>query len=445
MVRRDHSPARRLAGRSPSRLTAGLVALLTALATLAGTAQARAADTGVPKNAPNGHYHRQRLLHSPVHSTRPGTPGGQLTGAQPTFRPPGQQPPTSSRSPLGRAPITGPDLITVDECRGQDAAFQGQGWGKSRFASCQAENLTVLNEDCFLFICETVGTATVEITDIQYTRNALREADVVQVFNNWQLDGDIAELPLSADVTCKAADGFGPCTVVDGFGGPNIETVGQWAAEGSVTSRYYSFSQPDSAGVSPSQISYAALSWHFALIGGKPGADHADGPDSRFRCDAAPYLVNTYAGEGCVFPWVTETVRFYASDTPESAAHIITAQFHPDQTEPPRVGKVIPGAPGTAPLHRTADGTLIDAHRATAVNACNTYFPGYAAHGLDCDEYPFASTVEGADDNLQNYSVDPIDDSDNRSAGGILGAFYTGRRILGADETNDPFYVTVAP
>ncbi|MER7847411.1 NucA/NucB deoxyribonuclease domain-containing protein [Kitasatospora sp. NPDC096077] len=443
MARQEPTPPRTLfrPGRR-QRAVRVLVALAAVLAALATTGQAQVAGAATPRGDEPRHYHRHLISISPDHSTKPGTPGGRLTGREPA---PGRPAPADRVPPQLRIPVTGPDLMTVDECRGHDDAFGGTGWGKSRFAACQALNLKLVNQDCYLFICVTVGTATVEITDLQYGRNGGREVDVVQVLNNWTLDGDIAELLLSADVTCKAADGFGPCTVADGFGGPNIETIGQWIAEGTVTSRYYSFTQPATAGLGAAAISYANLAWHFALTGGDTGPDTTDGPDSKIRCDSAPYLTSTYAGEGCVFPWVTETVTFHHSDTPESVAHINLAQYHPDQTVPPKPGKSIPGAPGTSPLHRTADPTLIDGHRDTAVAACNTYYPGYAGRGLDCDEYPFASTLEGADNLTDDYSVDPIDDSDNRSAGGTLGAFYTGRRILGSDETNDPFYVATAP
>lgn len=401
-----------------------------------------------PSPTPSGGGHTSGYYIQVTTSTQTGrgTPGGKLSvdrllRGQPKLA----QHVGAGAAPRGATPDVGGDDMTIDECRANASSFAGNGWGKTRFVSCQAKNLHAWHVECWWVFCETVGTADVEVTDIQRSHNAGRDVDVVQVFNNWRLNGDIAELALSADITCAAAQGFGPCTPSPDFHGPYVQTIGQWAAEGSVTSRYYSFDLPGSAGTTSDLIAYAHLNWHFAIVGGENGPETVDGPDSQFRCDSATYIVDTNAGEGCVFPWVTETAHFHVSATPESANHILLAQFHPDQTVPPVANKSIPGAPGTLPLHRTAVQSDIDAHRATAVAACHTYFPGYDTAGKDCDEYPFASTLEGASDTNPNYSVDPIDPSDNRAAGGVLGAFYTYRRILGANLVNDPFYVQVDP
>ncbi|MFE5884812.1 NucA/NucB deoxyribonuclease domain-containing protein [Streptomyces hydrogenans] len=352
-------------------------------------------------------------------------------------------PGAGARAVPGAAASTGRDDMAGYECREQAAAFTGQGWGKSRFVTCQAHDLTVAKIECWLLWCRITGTAKVEVADIQRTRNGARQIDVVQVLDNWRLDGDIAAMPLSSEVTCTAGQGFGPCKVRDGHGGPQTQTVGEWAAEG-LTSRYFSFTLPEAGGLGQALISYADLAWHFWLpVGGVPGAERADGPNSSVRCDSASYIIKTWAGAGCVFPWVTETLEISATDYPESAAHILRAQHQPEETFPPAPGKKIPGAPGTAPLHRVADENTIDQHRNVSIAACLEWFPNYAHEGLDCDEYPFASTLEGADKSHKNYSVDPIPDTDNRGAGGKMSAFYTGRRILGSDFTHDPFYVDV--
>ncbi|MFB7619460.1 NucA/NucB deoxyribonuclease domain-containing protein [Kitasatospora sp. NPDC056181] len=338
---------------------------------------------------------------------------------------------------------SGQDELAAYECREQDSAFHDQGYGKSRFVTCQAFELHPTHVTCWWIFCSVTGSADAEMTDVQYGHNARREVDVVQVFGNWRLAGDIAEVPLSVNVTCTARPGFGPCVVDSGFGGPYVQPIGQWAAEG-LTSRYYSFRQDPAGGLGTALISYADLAAHVSVIG-EGAANPYDGPNSGIRCDSATYIVNTAAGEGCIFPWVTESLHISHADYPESADHIITAQYHPDQTVPDAPSKNIPGAPGAAPLHRVADDTAIDAHRKVSVAACEKYFPNYAHEGLDCDEYPFASTLEGADDNLKNYSVEPIHDWDNRGVGGKLSAFYQNRRILGSDLTNDPFYVQVDP
>jgi hypothetical protein len=135
----------------------------------------------------------------------------------------------------------------------------------------------------------------------------------------------------------------------------------------------------------------------------------------------------------------------------QTANHILAAQTNPNNTIPPAFPtKFIPGAPGTSPLHRITDQAYPEAqwvanNRSQANATCNTYFPGYAAQGLQCDEYPFATTLEGAANMANGYSVLPIAASDNQSAGGSLGNWYSARRILGVGDHHDPFFVQIDP
>jgi hypothetical protein len=55
----------------------------------------------------------------------------------------------------------------------------------------------------------------------------------------------------------------------------------------------------------------------------------------------------------------------------------------------------------------------------------------------DCDEYPFASVLEGG--RTGNFAVKYIWASQNRSAGGKLGGFYHTERIA----YGDAFYVVI--
>ncbi|MYT22644.1 hypothetical protein GTW69_20530, partial [Streptomyces sp. SID7760] len=55
--------------------------------------------------------------------------------------------------------------------------------------------------------------------------------------------------------------------------------------------------------------------------------------------------------------------------------------------------------------------------------------PPYAP-GLECDEYPFSSTHEGAADPEWDFSVRAVSKADNGSAGSKLVNFYTDDRIL---------------
>jgi len=375
-------------------------------------------------------------------NTHPATPttGGGISDSQLLRKRPAHAHALSAATPL-----TGQDDMTVDECRAHPSAFSGAGYGKSRFISCQAATITLTHEVCDLFGCDILGVGTFDMTDLQHGNNGSRFVDIVQVLGNWHLSGDIGSTTLTSQMQCAAA-ATGPCLPDGVFGGPYTATVAEWAAGGAFASNFFEFSQPDSSGTGPDLVSFADLNWGFTLTApGAPPAS-ASGPPSRFRCDAAPYIVSTAAGPGCVFAWVTETLHYsLTGPAAQAASHIWVAQNFPGVTLPPKANKAIPGAPGTSPLHRTTDQQLIDAHRATARTTCNRYFPGYARMGLQCDEYPFARTLEGADSATDNYSASPILARDNQSAGGSLGNFYSFRRLLGDSIFNDPFFVQIDP
>lgn len=90
----------------------------------------------------------------------------------------------------------------------------------------------------------------------------------------------------------------------------------------------------------------------------------------------------------------------------------------------------------------TVDGTglfAVGANSNAALATCNQYFPGYTTLGQQCDEYPFASTYQGASNGPSSYSAKPITASDNMSGGGQL-VFYNFDRIL---DQYDYFYVAI--
>ncbi|WP_165974590.1 NucA/NucB deoxyribonuclease domain-containing protein [Nonomuraea deserti] len=98
-------------------------------------------------------------------------------------------------------------------------------------------------------------------------------------------------------------------------------------------------------------------------------------------------------------------------------------------------------------LHRSTDTKLANKHRATFwkkitktdpntgqpvtyTNCCQYYFDrSYADKGQECDEFPFASTKEGASNANGHYSVRPIAHQDNNDHGDYIKAFYRIYRI----------------
>ncbi|MFE3186757.1 NucA/NucB deoxyribonuclease domain-containing protein [Streptomyces violascens] len=93
------------------------------------------------------------------------------------------------------------------------------------------------------------------------------------------------------------------------------------------------------------------------------------------------------------------------------------------------------------------DQTRRDRNRDTAVAVCRKEWPGYPELGQDCDEFPFASTYEGAARSRPEYdgtpygmfSVRAINSPDNQEAGRRLGTWYGDDRIIDAD----PFFLRI--
>lgn len=164
----------------------------------------------------------------------------------------------------------------------------------------------------------------------------------------------------------------------------------------------------------------------------------------KIRCDSEPGLRNK---SGCVF---RDTRPVWSvRNNADFAAHVRRAQ----QTN-------LPGAKGGTPLTRITSESDIAANRR---GSCG-HVTGPRPTGMDCDEYPFASTDQGGRNGGQGrtfancavpqhnginqmtpgdmstvggYSVCLIDSGQNRSAGGQLSWFYAKNRI----RAYDPFYV----
>ncbi|MDQ1017443.1 NucA/NucB deoxyribonuclease domain-containing protein [Streptomyces afghaniensis] len=121
----------------------------------------------------------------------------------------------------------------------------------------------------------------------------------------------------------------------------------------------------------------------------------------------------------------------------ESAVHIYDAQNRPERTFPSWPGKSVPGA--KEPLRRLVDAKKIDDNRKKSISECKKVWGDYAGSGLECDEYPFASTKEGSTKGDNRFSVRLIDGPDNRKGGERLNETYTLNRVL----DGDPFYVKI--
>jgi hypothetical protein len=204
-------------------------------------------------------------------------------------------------------------------------------------------------------------------------------------------------------------------------------------------------------------------------------------PSRLARCDSARYFKRGSAQfpQACVFSEVTPHLTYRLDSNVRSVAfHIFTAQEFPNRTypllvpdgvPPPRdkriPGKYLPGDPDAPGLHRITKelhpGETL-ANRNNKNGACFKTGPArddYLDTGLpvrpqppaeQCDEYPFASTLEGAGHPFWDFSVRAVPQGDNSAAGGQLSSYYVNDRVLAwdptldrPDQTNDRFYVNI--
>lgn len=161
----------------------------------------------------------------------------------------------------------------------------------------------------------------------------------------------------------------------------------------------------------------------------------------RARCDTEH---SDIAGSGCVVPEHVPSIRYSLTGPwPAYARHVQLAQR-----------SKLEGTPPTGPLTRTADSARRRANQRAACPASLKRPKGY-----DCDEYPLASTYQGAKsggaarvfpgckmkerrgEGPHGYSRCFIPASHNRGAGAALRHFYEGNRVHDGDQ----FYVRITP
>ncbi|MFE9256086.1 NucA/NucB deoxyribonuclease domain-containing protein [Streptomyces sp. NPDC006879] len=121
----------------------------------------------------------------------------------------------------------------------------------------------------------------------------------------------------------------------------------------------------------------------------------------------------------------------------ESTQHIYDALKRPYLTFPSFAGKSVPG--DKEPLHRLVDATKQKDQRKKSISECKKVWGDYSHTGLECDEYPFASTKEGSKKGDNRFSVRLIDGGDNGEGGRRINTMYTTNRVL----DDDPFYVKI--
>ncbi|WP_327040983.1 PKD domain-containing protein [Micromonospora ureilytica] len=225
---------------------------------------------------------------------------------------------------------------------------------------------------------------------------------------------------------------------------------------------------------SESDVDYKWLhEWQITFQGGAEDEYKTIAPghtaSRSMRCDSAAYFNRPKQPEACIFNDVIPHLEYSTQDkgpkptdgVAEVAVHIREAQDNPNATYPlvsPPRDKRIPGkftgSRNDPPLHRipNTDPKYKEngVHKNAACYGNGTERDNYIGLGLptppdtsyqDCDEYPFASTSEGAANTNWDFSVKAVNLSQNRRAGRRLGEYFSSDRILQYDR--DAFYVNI--
>jgi hypothetical protein len=212
--------------------------------------------------------------------------------------------------------------------------------------------------------------------------------------------------------------------------------------------------------------------WHFKVRTFRVGSfDPGPLPIAKshtIRCDSATMGFPKSRSKACIFDDVIPHMQYSVQNpkVEDVARHIQCAQNPPCLTWPLKDGKSIPGrfidgnrdAPG---LHRIMESQPeYGKNSYQKTQACNRGFP-YGSLGLpasmydptpplkqQCDEYPFASTKEGAGVGDWNFSVMGVNGRQNGCAGAALKRYYKDDRILVwrqevPDDALDTFYVRI--
>jgi hypothetical protein len=148
----------------------------------------------------------------------------------------------------------------------------------------------------------------------------------------------------------------------------------------------------------------------------------------RVRCDNASYILQV----GCVYGAVTGKFVLSRSD-PNAKDSILFIE---------RTQNFLPTHPGRAPNTLTrATPIQTEANRKVSEKACIPVRGTLVDN--DCDEYPFASTLEGAASGPRyvNWDIALVLSGHNRRVGGLLIAFYNQERMFWGDK----FSVVIVP
>lgn len=366
-------------------------------------------------------------------------------------------------------PTKPPPELKLSDC--PEDSNQGPLYAPDRFDICEVQTLGVAE-----FLDEG-GTETLQ--GVGYFKDTLigaagfgDQADRILVFHDYISDVTEQVVPGGKWNPAIVLYETSKCTPVLGSGDchsrtdAHIAVFAQWQLAGS-DSWNFTLEVDPGGGVGRDDIIKEILNEGFfvqfppSYVAMEPGTILGL-PDLYLRWDNASYVKRGDDSEGAaIFDDIPAlTFNLNGQGTDQVAQHIQDALTSPDLTvpkEPPGQTKVIPGyldnplhrlyknySPPTSELRYNRNGAIARAQ-------CGP------RHGDECDEFPMASTYEGAakaeyepysDPNA--YSVQLVDAAQNKNAGAVLKQFYAYYRVLDPGyDTNyhphdwDSFYIQI--
>lgn len=357
-------------------------------------------------------------------------------------------------SPQGTDPIK--RTMTLAECKAHTAEDASM-WIPSRFAMCESQWFAAK----WLRNGKVVGFSQMTATAIATIAANSRDIHFDYYFSDFYQAGVQA---IDATLVGGVSDYESvPSDVTLSQGGldPGPRTVAEIKAD-----PHFMISRraDPGQGLSPDDGVWAVWNMEFVPVYPPPWVDTnplAEWDFSSFgvRWDNASYLPNYNPTDilhtgGASFSYNVSPLRYSTATGAEEKAvadHINKAFTQPASTMPRNPSKNAPGQSASDPLHRLqpdlgqTNKNRYNANRREAIKVCTAVDPDYASKGLQCDEYPFASTYEGAAQSIyepdkpkKNFSALAVPKNDNQKAGSQLATYYNNRII---DGEYDGFYV----
>jgi hypothetical protein len=342
------------------------------------------------------------------------------------------------------------DYITKDECLAhKDQAGNPEGWVKNHFAFC---TIGVLYAGARRHIVGPIwvpaGNIQIRVTNIGFGKKEPRPGSTTDRFARFEMfmdDFQGSGVFLGPRVDLEARMQCSGCQI-GADSGKKVNML-EWARDPQTSFELVSPAN-EASEANGEQRATAVFKpiWNFSAEGLTMLPPRVNGDEGGMRFDSAWYLPRK---QGSIFDRVVPSIAYSVSDKPVqmSAYHMRDAINFPESTVPRIDGKHIPGGSSNDTIRRLyADKSRRDKNRSVAVGVCEKEWPGYPELGQDCDEFPYASTYEGAarDQYEQGavygqFSVKPINAPDNQEAGSRLGVWYGDDRIL----DGDPFFVRI--